>query len=73
MKPEETMVVRDLHVRYTYPDGRMRVQCHRVWNAQLFMEARVAEASNLNAEVKGDGKRLANVSLISAAEYQKRR
>lgn len=67
---------RDLHLRHTDTSGHATVQCHRVWDADLFLAARQREASELNAKaVKDDAKapQRAKVELITAADYQKDR
>lgn len=65
------MIGRDIFVRHTNTDGKSFVQCHRVWDVGLFMMARTAEASKLNAEVKGDGKRCAKCEQITEDQYRK--
>jgi hypothetical protein len=69
MMMSDTLICRDLYLRYIDTEGRTRVQMHRVWNADRFLEARAAEAQKLNADVEGDGKRLAVVEVITAKQY----
>lgn len=67
---------RDLHLRHIDTGGHATVQCHRVWDTDLFLAARQREASELNAKaVKEDPKapQLAKVEMITAADYQKAR
>jgi len=72
----DTIACRDLHLRHTDTSGHATVQCHRVWDADLFLAARQREASDLNAKaVQKDAKapQHAKVEIITAADYQKAR
>lgn len=72
----DTIACRDLHLRHTDTGGHATVQCHRVWDADLFLAARQRETSELNAKaVKEDAKapQRAKVEMITAAEFQKAR
>ena len=64
---------RDLHLRHTATDGTHYVQCHRVWDADLFLATRQADARQLNEKVKGDSPRMAKVELITRETYQAER
>lgn len=67
---------RDLHLRHTDTSGHVTVQCHRVWDVDIFLAARQRDATELNAKaVKEDPKasQLAKVEMITAADYQKAR
>lgn len=72
----DTITCRDLHLRHIDTSGHATVQCHRVWDADLFIAARQREASELNAKaVSNDPKapQRAKVEMITEAEYQKGR
>lgn len=72
----ETINCRDLHLRHTDTKGHATVQCHRVWDADLFLAARQRETSNLNAKAAENDRgapQLAKVELITEAEYLKAR
>lgn len=72
----DTTACRDLHLRHTDTKGHATVQCHRVWDADLFLAAQQREKSNLNAEAVKDDQRatqLAKVEMITEAEYLKAR
>jgi hypothetical protein len=43
---------RDLTLQYTFPDGRKVVQTHRVWDADKFIETKVAEGRNPAAKAE---------------------
>ena len=60
---------RDMHLRHTATDGTSYVQCHRVWNADLFLASRQADARQLNDKVNGDSPRKAKVELITRETY----
>lgn len=64
---------RDLHLRHTATDGGSYVQCHRVWDADLFLATRQAEARQLNDKAKGNDPRKAKVELITRETYQAER
>ncbi len=72
----DTLTCRDLHLRHTDTNGHATVQCHRVWDADLFLAARQRETSNLNAKAVADdanAPQRAKVEMITEAEYQKAR
>lgn len=72
----DTNACRDLHLRHIDTSGHATVQCHRVWDADLFLAAQQRAASELNAKaVQTDAKapQHAKVELITAAEYLKAR
>jgi hypothetical protein len=47
MTTDTKMSVRDLYVRITDAQGRTRVECRRVWDADRFFQARFEEAVRL--------------------------
>jgi hypothetical protein len=63
------MECRDIYLRHTGTDGTSFVQLHRVWDGSLFLTARVNEAQQANAKVKGDAPRLAAVKVITREDY----
>lgn len=78
MSAAATMVCRDLFVRYV--DGKSaRVVCHRVWDAERFMAARIAECDNANADARQKCKPgdpiplLADVQQITQEQYRAER
>lgn len=68
-----SLIGRDLYVRHTGTDGNSFVQCHRVWDGERFLAARVADAAKANADVKGDAPRRAKVECITRLQYLKER
>jgi hypothetical protein len=63
------MVCREVWIRHTSTDGQSHVFEHRVWDAERFIASQQAAAQKLNADVKGDGKRLANAEQITRNQY----
>lgn len=61
---------RDIYVRHTDTNGKSHVEQHRVWDRDRFIASRQADASQANAKVEGDGKRLAKVELITAEQFK---
>lgn len=68
--PAGTLTCRDLYLRHTDTQGRSTVTLHRVWDADRFLAARVAEAAKANADVKGDEPRKAAVAIATEADYR---
>ena len=61
---------RDLYLRHTATDGNGYVQCHRVWDADIFIAARQREAQKANADVKGDdAPRRARIDIVTRDQY----
>ena len=72
----DTLICRDLHMRFTDTHGKAVVRCHRVWDADRFILARQLEASHDNAKVGAEDPTLpqrAKVEVITEAEYLKAR
>ncbi len=65
----DTIVGRDIYMRHTDTEGRSYVNEHRVWDAKKFVNSQAKAAADLNANVKGDGKRLAKAEQITKAVY----
>ena len=63
-----SIIARDLYVKRTDPNGKHKpvVTQHRVWDAELFMAAQVAQYDGENT--KPEDRRLITVS--SAEEYR---
>jgi len=67
-----TMVCRDLHLRHTGVDGSSFVQCHRVWDADMFLNACSDGAARANTKAATEGGprvALATVELLTRDEY----
>ena len=65
---------RDIFMRHTGTDGRSYVQCHRVWNADIFVAARRYDAGVLNVEAKNQGQPAnARSEQITEDQYRKER
>lgn len=66
-------LARDLYLRTTATDGTVTFSRHRVWDADLFIAARMSDAQALNAKVAGDGLRLATAQAVTEAQYKARK
>lgn len=60
----------DLFMRHTNTDGKSHVQQHRVWDKQRFLDARSADAAQLNAK---EGSKKAKAEHITQDQYRKER
>lgn len=69
MTTDTSMVARDLYLRHTGTDGKSFVQCHRVWDADLFLTTKAHEADEANAKVRDGKPRFATVEVITRDEY----
>lgn len=69
MSNADTITCRDLHLRHTDVNGASYVQCHRVWDADRFFNARSAETHRANLDAKPPSPRLANVELLTREQY----
>lgn len=65
-----SMVGHDLYLRRTSTTGAVSVHQHRVWSTDLFLAAQQREVDRENAEVTGDGPRLAAVAVITREQYR---
>ncbi len=68
---ESKIAGRDVYMRHTGGDGKTYVAFHRVWNADLFVTARQAEASQLALKEIDEKKKagLHKSERITEAEY----
>lgn len=68
------LVGRDIYMRHADTDGRSYVQCHRVWNADIFVAARNYDNGVLNIEARNSGKPAnARSEQITEDQYRKER
>lgn len=47
------LIGRDLWLKYTDNRGRETVRCHRVWDADRFLQEQIRRVAEANDEMKG--------------------
>jgi len=68
------LITRDVYLRHTAGDGSTSVREHRVWDADRFIAAQVAEAARLASAARDQDEPAAfRVEQITADQYRNER